>query len=147
MLPEKPLSSEINIISAHGAKDIASFNSLSLNEDKAVKKLDRIIGNGKILILFVCHSGAMEKSLFRQKILSLVNKFLNEGYQSVIAPFWSLHIDIPPVWLPSFLFSLQEGKNTSEAVFVANGKVFDQNKNPGAWACLHLYGNPRLRRR
>lgn len=145
-LPEKPLSSDINIISAHGAKDIASFNSLFLNEEKAIKDIERLIGKGEILILLVCHSGSMEKSVFRKQILSLVNKFLNNGYQAVIAPFWSLHIDIPPVWLPSFLNSIAEGKSVSESVFTANNEVFESNKNPGAWACLHLYGNPRLRK-
>ncbi|HQU81929.1 MAG TPA: CHAT domain-containing protein [Pyrinomonadaceae bacterium] len=143
-LPEKPLSSEINIISAHGAKNIASFNSLFLNADKAVTKIERMIGEGKILILLVCHSGSMEKALFRQQVLSLVNNFLTNGYQAVIAPFWSLHVDIPPIWLPSFFSAIQEGKTISDAVYIANNEVYEQNKNPGAWACIHLYGNPHF---
>jgi CHAT domain-containing protein len=100
---------------------------------------------GNILILFVCHSGSMKKALFREKILSLAKVFFNKGYRAVIAPFWSLHISVPPVWLPAFLTSLKGEMAVSEAVFSANSKVYETNKNPGAWACLHLYGDPYLK--
>lgn len=143
-VPDNPLSSQVNIISAHGGKDIASFEALFLSDEAAITKVNRIIGDGLILILLVCHSGSMEKALFESQVLSLVHKYLNSGYQAVVAPFWSLHVDIPPVWLPVFLTALNDGDTVSAAVFRANNKVYENNINPGAWACMHLYGNSKL---
>jgi hypothetical protein len=144
-VPELPLHSDINILSAHGASDISSFYAFSTREGAAVIDLDRIVSGGTVLVLLVCHSGSMGKDLLRDKILSLVRKFLGGGYQAVVAPFWSLHVSVPPVWLPEFLSSLKAGHTVSQAVFDANSKVYEMNKNPGAWACLHLYGNPYLK--
>jgi hypothetical protein len=67
------------------------------------------------------------------------------GYQAVIAPFWSLHIDIPPLWLPVFLQHLNKGETISKSAYHANTAVYNVYAAPGAWACLHIYGNPYLR--
>jgi hypothetical protein len=144
-VPARPLCSNINILSAHGASDISSFHAFSTREGAAVIDLDRVVATGSVLVLLVCHAGSMGRDLFRNKILSLVRKFLTSEYQAVVAPFWSLHISIPPVWLPEFLAFVKAGHSVSESVFAANKKVYEVNKNPGAWACLHLYGNPYLK--
>lgn len=144
-LPEQPLNHEINIICAHGASNIASFEAVATNDTQFVLDLDFIAGPGTICLLFVCHSGAMKTGLFRNQVLTLVRKFISAGYQAVIAPFWSLHISIPPIWLPEFFTSIRNQLTISEAVYKANCKVYESNKNPGAWACLHLYGNPYLK--
>jgi hypothetical protein len=144
-VPQLPLRSDINILSAHGASDISAFHAFSTREGAAVIDLDRIVSGGTVLVLLVCHSGSMGKDLLRNKILSLVRKFIGGGYQAVVAPFWSLHVSVPPVWLPEFLSSLKAGHTVSQAVFDANSKVYEMNNNPGAWACLHLYGNPYLK--
>lgn len=144
-MPREPLSGDVNVLSAHGASDISAFPAFFTKDGAAVLSLDRIVGEGQVLVLLVCHSGAMEKDILRQKILSLIRKFLSEGYQAVVAPFWSLHISIPPLWLPKFLTALKDRKTVAEAVFEANNHVYELNKNPGAWACMHLYGSPYIR--
>lgn len=140
--PDAPLSSDINILSAHGDTDIKTFHAFFTGEEAPIVDLDSVVGRGSIAVLFVCHSGSMAKGVFRQRIMSLIRKFIEMGYEAVIAPFWSLHISVPPVWLPEFLRSMRNKLSVSEAVFRANSKVYGTNKSPGAWACLHLYGNP-----
>jgi hypothetical protein len=144
-VPNKPLAGDINIVSAHGAADISSFHALFTRDEASIINLERTVGSGSVIILFVCHSGSAEKYIFRQKLLSLVKTFISNGYQAVIAPFWAMHISIPPIWLPEFLSSMRSGATITEAVFAANRKTYEANKNPGAWACMHLYGNPELR--
>ena len=141
----KPISSDINILTAHGSTDISSFHALFTNDDESIFNIHKIIGNGKILILFVCHSGSMTSGLFQNKIQSMVRYFLENGYESVIAPFWALHISIPPIWLPIFLKNFNEGYNISKAFHFANLEVYKYYSTPSAWACLHLYGNPIVR--
>jgi hypothetical protein len=142
LIPTEPMDSDINIIVAHGAQDISEFHSFYPNQNTSVVDLDSVIGKGLVAILFVCHSGSIARALFRNKMLSIIRKFFDNDYHAVIAPFWSLHTSIPPIWLPAFLEALLAGQTISEAVFAANSCIYESNKNPGAWACLHLYGNP-----
>jgi hypothetical protein len=144
-VPAKPLSGDINVLSAHGLANISSFHALFTRSAASIINLERVIGSGTVLILFVCHSGSAEKDIFRQKLLSLVKTMIGSGYQAVVAPFWAMHISIPPLWLPEFLAQMRNGATVSEAVFVANERVYEQNKNPGAWGCMHFYGNPDVR--
>lgn len=140
----KPLSSDINIICSHGAKNISEVQ-IVFQEDKPTYDLDSVIGNGKILIFFVCYSGSMKTEFFRNNVTSLVKRFITQGYEAVIAPFWALDVTIPKFWLPVFLNSFDAGKTISEAIFIANRKVYEQYPTPAAWACLHLYGNPNIK--
>ncbi len=153
--PESPLNHEINFLIAHGGSDIANFNALITKNGTSIDSSDslnptivefeKIIDEGKILILFVCHSGSMEKESFSQKVNSFVRYFIQRGYSSVIAPFWALNIDIVPIWLDTFLNNINLGANIANSVFKANHSVFEQYPDPSAWACLHLYGNPYLK--
>jgi hypothetical protein len=144
-VPAKPLSGDINVLSAHGAANISSFHALFTRSEASIINLERVIGSGTVLVLFVCHSGSAEKDIFRQKLLSFVKTVIGSGYQAVVAPFWAMHISIPPIWLPEFLTQMRNGATVAEAVFVANERVYEQNKNAGAWGCMHLYGNPSVR--
>lgn len=139
---ESPLSSTINIISSHGSRDIASVHVVHPNDETVLYNLDKVVGNGKILIMLVCFSGSAKKDFFRNEITSLVKKFLASDYEAVIAPFWALHIDIPPIWLRAFFESIDSGQQVSNAVLSSNKAVFDRYPTPSAWACMHLYGNP-----
>jgi hypothetical protein len=143
-VPTEPLSGDVNIISAHGASDISAFPALFTSPGTAILNAETIVGPGQVLVLLVCHSGSMERDILRQKILSFVRTILHKGYQAVVAPFWSMHISIPPLWMPQFLTALRNSQPVSEAVYRANSYVYEVNKNPGAWACMHLYGNPYL---
>lgn len=136
-----PLSSSINIISSHGSSDISRLQVIHPSGDEVVYNLDKIIGDGKVLIMLVCYSGSATKSFFKNEVLSIVRKYLTQGYEAVIAPFWALHVDIPPIWLPVFINELQSGAAISTAVFKANLEVYKTYPTPTAWACMHLYGN------
>jgi len=139
----KPLSTDINIICSHGAKNISEVQ-IVFQKNNPTYNLDTVIGKGKILIFFVCYSGSMKTEFFRNNVTSLVKKFIAQGYEAVIAPYWALDVTIPRYWLPEFLKSLDVGLTISQAMFNANMKVYEKYPTPAAWACLHLYGNPNL---
>lgn len=143
MMPENPLNSSINIICSHGAKDIA-VNQIVYPGENPLFDLDKIIGIGNILIFFVCHSGSYQSEFLKNNITSVVKTYISKGYSAVVAPFWSLNIDIPKVWLPAFLQTLNSGESIDKAVFNANLEVFKKFPTPAAWAAMHLYGNPHL---
>lgn len=140
----KPLSSDINIICSHGAKNISEVQII-FQEGNFTYNLNSVIGAGKILIFFVCYSGSMKTEFFRNSVTSLVKQFIEQGYEAVIAPFWALDVTIPRYWLPEFLNSIDGGLAISQAFFNANKKVYEQYPTPAAWACLHLYGNPNFK--
>lgn len=138
----EPLNSTINIISSHGDVNISSNQFIYPNDSSLIHNPDGILGKGKVLILLVCHSGSATEHFFRNEVSSLVKPYLMGGYEAVIAPFWSLHINVPPIWLPVFLRELDKGTEVSYAVFCANKAVSESYPTPAAWACMHLYGNP-----
>lgn len=94
-VPKVPLAGDINILSAHGSEDISSFHALFTRDEASIVNLERIVGLGSVIILFVCHSGSAEKDVLRQKLISLVRMFISNGYKAAIAPFWTMHISIP----------------------------------------------------
>ena len=141
---QKPLSSDINIVCSHGAKNISETQIL-FQENTPTYNLNSVIGKGKILIFFVCYSGSMKTEFFRNNVTSMVKRFIAQGYEAVVAPFWALDVTIPRSWLPEFLESMNKGLTISQAVFNANKKVYEQYPTPAAWACLHLYGNPNYK--
>jgi len=149
----EPLRADLNIVCSHGASDISETQIVSqtlLSEDfeQATEhftfNLDNVVGKGKVLIFFVCHSGSTRSEYFKNSISSLVKRYLREGYSAVIAPAWALHVYVPGIWLPVFLQSLQNGHNISTSMFNANMAVREVYPTPAAWACLHLYGDPHL---
>ena len=140
---ESPISSEINIVCSHGTKDIAS-KQVIYPGDAPLLTLSNIIGEGKILVFFVCHSGSYQNEFFRNNIISMVKTYIAVGYKAVIAPFWSLHVHIPRIWLPAFIHSLNKGESIDHAMFTANSSVYAKYPTPSAWASMHLYGNPHL---
>jgi len=140
----RPLSADINIVCSHGAKNI-SETQIIFQVNQPTYNLNSVIGPGKILIFFVCYSGSMKTEFFRNNVASVVKRFISEGYEAVIAPYWALDVTIPRYWLPEFLKSLDVGLTISESMFNANMKVYAKYPTPAAWACLHLYGNPNLK--
>lgn len=142
---DEPLNAEMNIVVAHGGSDIRSFYALYTGDEHAISNIGRVIGHGKLLILFVCHAGSSEKGAFDNKMQSFVRLFLESGYEAVIAPFWALSIDVPPIWLPAFLDSFNAGDTVMNSFYHASQVVKENYPTPAAWACLHLYGNPYLK--
>lgn len=144
-LPLKPIKSNVTILIAHGDKNISGFPSFYTYSEKAITNIHRIVESTDILILFVCHSGSGKKAVLRSKLNSFVRQLLAEGIKTIIAPYWALHTSVPPIWLPTFLNSLLSGENVGNSFRNATMEVFNTNKNPGAWCCLHCYGNPFIK--
>lgn len=142
--PTAPISAAINIACAHGAGNISDLELIQFGEQLSID-MERFIGMGKVLILFICHSGSATNPLFRNETANLIKKFIANGYEAVIAPAWALHIKVPEIWLPEFLGLLENGLAIDAAVFGANKKVYDLFPTPAAWAALHLYGNPNIK--
>lgn len=139
---EQPLSSILNIVTSHGANDISVKKVISPSNDRIIHNLDKIIGPGRILIFLVCYSGSQREYFFKNEIASMVKKYLMTGYDVVIAPFWSLAIDIPEIWLPVFMQELEQGADVGSALLAANQAVNAIFPTPMASLCMHLYGNP-----
>ncbi|GHU98854.1 hypothetical protein FACS1894159_01960 [Bacteroidia bacterium] len=141
--PNNPIASELNIIVSHGSNDIAIKPALYPDQNPRLD-LSKYIGKGKVLIFFVCHSGSTQETPFANSISSIVKDYLMDGYCSVIAPFWSMHVDIAPIWLPAFLDVISKGETIISAVHSANIAVYDKFPTVAAWGCMHLYGDPHI---
>lgn len=141
---DSSITSDINIICSHGAKDIAEKQIIYPSERPLVN-LNKVIGKGEVLIFLICHSGSYKSELFKNNITSLVKTYIEKGYKAIIAPFWGLHINVPEIWLPEFLSSFNNGDSIDIALFKANKKVYDKYPTPAAWCAMHLYGNPNLK--
>ncbi|MEE3485834.1 MAG: hypothetical protein VZQ98_16130 [Bacteroidales bacterium] len=141
--PIKPLNSSINILCAHGnekGKDAYCFSA----GDVKFSNLNKMVGKGELLILFVCHSGSMDNSNFDSAIHTMIKIFIRAGYQAVIAPMWALSTEILPKWLETFMARFEEGDFVVDALYKANMAVKKEYPTPSAWANLHLFGNPYL---
>jgi len=141
---EKPITSDLNIVTAHGSYDIA-LKQVFYPDGVPRLNLDSYLGIGKVLIFFVCHSGSTKSTPFKNSISTIIKEYVTKGYLSVIAPFWSLHINIPPIWLPAFLQSIENGNDIIKSVHNANMAVYQKFPTLSAWACMHLYGDPHLK--
>jgi len=141
----EPLSCNINILVAHGDADTCVTARVFASDAFDLVSLLSISGKGDLSILLICHSGHTKHSLYGHQAHSLVRHFLKNGYSSVIAPFWSLHVDMVPIWLSAFIESVEQGNSISNSLLSATISVHREYPTPSAWACLHLYGNPKLR--
>lgn len=144
--PESPLSCDVNIACAHGSQNIG--NELYFYaKDEPIREIDRIIGHGKLLILLTCHSGSMRDgtTTYDASIHTLIKRYIRAGYASVVAPMWSLSVDITNDWLCMFFETIDRGAYIYQAVYDANMYVKSKIESPYAWACMHLFGNPYLK--
>lgn len=142
--PAKPLHSDLNIICVHGNDNITDTEWFYAGHAPIVNS-NKIVGPGKVLVLFVCHSGSMSYQHYDNSIHTIVKRYLKMGYSSVIAPMWSLNIDIIPIWLPVFMRVIDKEGYVVDAVYQANMEVKKHFITPTAWACLHLFGNPYMK--
>lgn len=141
--PAVPLNADLNIVCAHGGSNISETEWFYAN-DKPLIETSSIVGKGKVLILLVCHSGTITQTHYDNAMHTIVKRYIQMGYSSVIAPMWSLSTDIIPTWLSAFLEHMESRDYVVDAVFKANMKIKDEYIAPSAWACLHLFGNPYL---
>lgn len=139
--PTHPISADLNIFCAHGASDIGNTHRIYAN-DSPIDDTRSIIGSGKILVLFVCHSGSIAGSRLDSAMHTIIKDYLRDGYSAVVAPMWSLSTEILPIWLKEFLNQLNDHQYIIDAVYHANMAVKSNWPSASAWACLHLFGNP-----
>lgn len=142
--PASPLKSDLNIVCAHGGSNISETEWFYANEEPLIET-SKIVSQGKLLILFVCHSGTITRTNYDNAMHTIVKRYLQMGYSSVVAPMWSLPTSIIPIWLPVFLECIEIGDYVVDAVYKANMHIMREFIAPSAWACLHLFGNPYLR--
>ncbi|MHA7231759.1 hypothetical protein ACVT98_24415 [Vibrio campbellii] len=137
-------SSDINVFISHGGRDGNSgFRGLYPSDGKAYN-IDNIFGSGKVAIMFVCHAGSIVENYYSNSTHTLVKKLLQEGYEAVISPSWSLNVSIPGIWLKEFIRNMENGYNISYSVNKANLYVESIYISPGASTAMHLFGNDRL---
>lgn len=142
--PVQPLHSDLNIICVHGADNISDTEWFYAGHTPIVNS-NKVVGPGKVLVMFACHSGSISYQHYDHSIHTIVKRYLRMGYSSVVAPMWSLNVDIIPIWLPVFMQIIDAEGNVVDAVYKANMEVKKQFITPSAWACLHLFGNPYLK--
>ncbi|MBJ8869718.1 hypothetical protein I5421_05145 [Citrobacter braakii] len=137
-------NADVNIFISHGGKDnTMGFYGVYPTEGKTFN-IDKLFGTGRVAILFICHSGSIVKNPHSNSNNTLITKLIESGYDTIISPSWSLHIAIPPIWLPEFIFWLKNGLNVSEANFKANKKVENLFISPKASMAMHVFGNGAL---
>lgn len=142
-IPERPIEAEINIACAHGGADISDTQWFYADGNPIVET-GKIIGRGKLLILFVCHSGSITRPDYDNAMHTLIKRYIRAGYSSVIAPMWSLSTDILKTWLDVFMEEIINKQFVIDALYKANMAVKGQFTSPEVYACLHLFGNPFL---
>lgn len=142
--PAVPLHADLNIVCAHGADNISDSEWFYAGGTPIVNS-KRAIGPGKVLVLFVCHSGSITHQYYDHTMHTIIKRYLRMGYSSVVAPMWSLNTEITKIWLPVFMENVDAGRYVVDAVFQANMEVKKQFITPSAWACLHLFGNPYVK--
>lgn len=141
--PVVPLHADLNIVCAHGGSNISETEWFYAN-DQPLIETSSIVGQGKLLILLVCHSGTIAQTNYDNAMHTIVKRYIQMGYSSVVAPMWSLSTEIIPTWLSTFLECMEAGEYIVDAVFKANMQIKGEFIVPSAWACLHLFGNPYL---
>ena len=142
--PAVPLHADLNIVCAHGADNI-SDSEWFYSGGTPIVNSKRAIGPGKVLVLFVCHSGSITHQYYDHTMHTIIKRYLRMGYSSVVAPMWSLNTEITKIWLPVFMEKVDAGGYVVDAVFQANMEVKKLFITPSAWACLHLFGNPYVK--
>lgn len=153
-LNSEHISSNINIFFAHGELNGTSFKAIYKSQENfsAIISNEFLFGSGDIAILFVCHSGKMDKNFFSNSVTSLVHEIIKFGYKTVIAPCWGLEVTIPEFWLDEFIKKFKTGVYVNEAVYHANNELANYKESisnayfvaEGRLA-MHLYGNPNVR--
>ncbi len=138
------IGEDIQIVISHGKNDISRFPAI-YTSDRSIRHAYNSISSGKLLIMLICHSGSNYKSFMSNKVDSLAKLFLEEKFETVIAPFWALNSDIISLWLDTFLMHLNEGTDVLNAHKHGCIQLKENYPSPYLYSCLHLYGNPYLK--
>ncbi|MEB5477818.1 hypothetical protein [Acinetobacter pollinis] len=144
LIPEFKHQTDLKVFICHGGRARnGGFTGLYPSDDKKYTS-SSILGNGKVAILFVCHGGHIHSDIYAKSFQTLTKNLLLAGYETVIAPAWSLNVVIPGPWLEEFLNSLKLGSNIIDASLQANNKIKEIYPVESAWAAMHVFGNPNI---
>lgn len=144
LLPVFERDTDIKVFICHGGRsENGGFTGLYPSNEKKYTTPD-ILGGGKVAILFVCHGGHVNADIYAKSFQTLAKTLLMSGYETVIAPAWSLNVVIPGPWIEAFLQSLRPGGNIVDAALHANNRIKKQYPVESAWAAMHVFGNPHL---
>lgn len=145
LLPEFSEETDLKAFICHGGRAInGGFTGLYPSNNKKYKSTS-ILGKGKVAILFICHGGHIQSDIYSRSFQTLAKNLLQEGYETVIAPSWSLNIVIPGPWMEEFLNHLSIGANIIDACLAANNKIMELFPVESAWAAMHIFGNPNIK--
>lgn len=135
---------DIKAFICHGGRnEQGGFDGLYLGNGKGFTT-NHIFGSGKVAILFICHGAHIHPAMYARAIQTLAKTLILDGYQSVVAPAWSLNVVIPGPWLNAFTASLDNGDSIVRAVQCANNHIRSLYPVESAWAAMHLFGNPLI---
>ena len=142
IVPDSDDVSDLKVFICHDGRDFGKGFSGLYPSDGRKYNSNEILGVGKVAVLFVCHGGLFASNLFSNSFHALVKDLLRNGYETVIAPSWSLNIVIPGAWMELFLRTFDCNENIVEAAQAANDEIRRVFPVESAWCALHVYGNP-----
>lgn len=145
LLPSFESEADVKLFICHGGRDPdGGFTGLYPSDNKKYTT-PSILGTGKVAVLFVCHGGHIATDIYARSFQTLAKTLLLAGYETVIAPAWSLNVTIPGPWTEVFLHQLKAGQNIVSAASEANQRIKQIYPVESAWAAMHVFGNPHLR--
>jgi hypothetical protein len=137
---------EVIVLAAHGNKE-TSWTHYLYSATGSVGIIDDVkkgLRNKKLIILLACFSGKGEQEHVGNTISSLIRSLFEIGCQAIIAPKWALHIDVAKTWTSIYLDCFNQGRSSFDSFRVAQSHVMNVYPAPGAWACLHYFGNENI---
>lgn len=144
LIPHFERQTDIKAFICHGGRsENGGFTGLYPSDDKKYVS-SAILGEGKVAILFICHGAHVSSDIYARSFQTLTKDLLMAGYETVIAPSWSLNVIIPGPWMEKFLESLKSGSNIVDACLHANNRIKSIYPVESAWAAMHVFGNPYL---
>lgn len=145
LLPTFKSKADVKLFICHGGRNReGGFTGLYPSGTKKYLT-PSILGTGKVAVLFVCHGGHISSDFYARSFQTLAKTLLLSGYETVIAPAWSLNINIPGPWAEAFLQRLKSGQNIVSAACEANLQIKEIYPVESAWAAMHVFGNPHLK--
>lgn len=144
--PDPLADASIGIVVSHGSTGFLDhFTGVTDNIRffSANDFANRLAGCGCV-ILFVCSAARVDSETASTEVRGLSRELLYRNVKAVIASTWSLNVDIPKLWLPTFLESINNCHSIGFSSFMAAQVVMKQFDNPCAWAALQVYGDPEF---
>lgn len=104
-VPTECRGAELALIGSHGAQGmLQTFSHVTDREETfAPDELAAAVAGSRCVILFICHSGQIDREPFTQEAKGLVGALLRQDIDCVIAAPWPLDIRPAAKWFGHFL--------------------------------------------